>query len=304
MKNKIKALFFAVLYAILHYSIQLGIVTIVTLTYLIPKFISSVNTNDGFNKLYEGIMENGNMQLIAILISSIISIGIYILIGRKRFGNIKDKLKFKKLDLKTIVLSLIMGVGLLFLSNIVILIFSGIGILDEANMKELENINSMLMDNSNGLLMIMTVGIIVPIAEELLFRGLIFREIEEKFKIVPTVLITGIGFGIFHMVPVQIVYASFLGIIMGAVFYWTKSIYAPILLHIANNTASSIMAVFTKNIDLESLSDIKKLDNGNVEDLAVLGFLGIVVFMCFVSIPFIMRYFYKNRVQIEKLEEI
>ena len=63
------------------------------------------------------IMENGNLQLTAILISSIISIGIYILIAKKRFGNIKEKLRFKKLDLKTTILSIIMGIGLLFLSN-------------------------------------------------------------------------------------------------------------------------------------------------------------------------------------------
>lgn len=304
MKNKIKAIFFSVLYAIVHYSVQFVIAAIVIGIYIVPKLISDFDGNKNFNKLYKTVTENGNLNLTAILISSLISIGLYALIGKNRFGDIKEKLRFNKLSLKTVILSVVMGVGLLVLSNIVITIFTGIGLIDQNSMKELENLNSMIMGNSNSILLIISVGIVVPVAEEMLFRGIIFREVEESFSPVKTILITGIGFGVFHMLPVQIVYASVLGVIMGSVYYWTKSIYAPILLHMANNTASSVGAILTKNIDLETLSDIKKMGSTDMGNLAVLGFLSIIVFICFVSIPFIMRYFYKNRVKIESIEEL
>lgn len=84
-----------------------------------------------------------------------------------------------------------------------------------------------------------------PIFEEIIFRGIILKGML-NFKVNPTIaiLINGFVFGMAHMNPWQFIGAGLLGIIFGIVYYRTKSLFLPILLHFLNNTLSySLMLI-------------------------------------------------------------
>ena len=96
----------------------------------------------------------------------------------------------------------------------------------------LESVESATM-SADSFSMFLYMGIGAPIAEELLFRGLILRKLEpygKRFAIVMSALV----FGLFHCNLVQIPYAFIVGLILGYVALEYNILWA-IVLHMINN---------------------------------------------------------------------
>lgn len=79
-----------------------------------------------------------------------------------------------------------------------------------------------------------------PIVEELLFRGIMFHYLEKIKRGWFPILISGVVFGLWHLEPVQVVYAALLGIILGIVYAKTRDIRLTFALHILNNFLSTL----------------------------------------------------------------
>lgn len=94
-----------------------------------------------------------------------------------------------------------------------------------------------LAHNWLGVLSITVVG---PVLEEVLFRGAIQGYLMRRFSN-PWVgiLIAAIVFGLFHMNPIQIFYASCIGVILGWIYYRTGSLIPVIIGHILNNSIAA-----------------------------------------------------------------
>ncbi len=78
----------------------------------------------------------------------------------------------------------------------------------------------------------------VGIAEELLFRGLIFNDLKKIFGWKSALLGQGALFGIMHMTwrsPLEIAFTFAAGLILGYIYYRTKSLVGPISMHAVNN---------------------------------------------------------------------
>ena len=91
----------------------------------------------------------------------------------------------------------------------------------------------------DSLLYIFTVSFIVPVSEELIFRGVIFGYLRRAFKPWIAVIMCAFAFGIMHGVSVHIGYALVCGFIIAACYHLTDSIFAPILLHTIFNIFGS-----------------------------------------------------------------
>lgn len=90
------------------------------------------------------------------------------------------------------------------------------------------------------------VCILAPIFEEIIFRGIILKGML-NFKVNPiiAIIVNGFIFGCAHMNPWQFIGAGFLGVIFGFIYYRTKSLFLPMLLHFLNNTLSfSFMLIY------------------------------------------------------------
>ena len=86
------------------------------------------------------------------------------------------------------------------------------------------------------------------------------------------IIISAVVFGLVHANPWQFVGAVLLGSVLGLVYYKTKSLLLPILLHAFNNLCSSILIFYNKT---ESFADTFQ-----VSEWLLLG-LGIVLFTTF-----------------------
>lgn len=90
---------------------------------------------------------------------------------------------------------------------------------------------------SSSPVMLIAVIVLAPIAEEILFRGLVMKY-SRTFMNVPTaVLFQGLLFGLYHGNIIQGIYAFILGSILGLIAYKLDSILPAIILHTALNAS-------------------------------------------------------------------
>lgn len=82
---------------------------------------------------------------------------------------------------------------------------------------------------------ILTAGIMYPIIEELLFRGVFFRLLRKKLTFVWAMIISSIIFGLYHGNLVQFVYAGIIGLLLAYFYEKYDSILVPIVSHMAMN---------------------------------------------------------------------
>ena len=131
-----------------------------------------------------------------------------------------------------------MGFGCIFLSQIIINVSEAVGILNMESMEGFEELMALMFGQSPVWLILLAVGIVAPIAEELLFRGLIFHLLNRHLNIKVALILQGVLFGLFHMNLVQGVYASVLGVVLGIAYILTGSLWVPIVIHIVNNSVA------------------------------------------------------------------
>ena len=81
-----------------------------------------------------------------------------------------------------------------------------------------------------------------PIIEEIIFRGIIQKGmINNGVKPRNAILVSALIFGIVHFNPWQFIGAFLLGIVLGVVYFKTKSLLMSIFLHFFNNTIAEII---------------------------------------------------------------
>jgi membrane protease YdiL (CAAX protease family) len=85
---------------------------------------------------------------------------------------------------------------------------------------------------------IMGFGVITSIAEEFLFRGLIFKRYRESSGFVRSMIFSSLIFAIVHSNLVQFIYAFVLGALCAYVYEKFGTLRAPIVLHIVANITS------------------------------------------------------------------
>lgn len=88
----------------------------------------------------------------------------------------------------------------------------------------------------------LAIGIVVPIYEEVLLRGLVFKELGQNMNFRLALLLQGLIFGLMHGNFLQFSYTFPTGILLGFAYYKYQSIFAPILIHLVWNSTSLLMS--------------------------------------------------------------
>lgn len=79
------------------------------------------------------------------------------------------------------------------------------------------------------------VGLIGPVLEELVFRGILFNCCSGKYGRWYPVFITALLFAVFHRNPVQFASAICMGLVLGSLLTLTGDIRITMMIHISNN---------------------------------------------------------------------
>ena len=139
--------------------------------------------------------------------------------------------------------------------------FSGV----ETTMHEMEDKAKILTERllnvsslSQLLLNLFVIAIIPAIGEELFFRGLIQKHLAEWFKNIHiAIFVTAIVFSVFHFQFFTFLPRMFLGIVLGYLFVWSKSLWLSIVAHFVNNALAIITFYFMmkKGIPVENMEN-------------------------------------------------
>lgn len=86
-------------------------------------------------------------------------------------------------------------------------------------------------------------GVVIPVAEELMFRGILYKRFRERQGFWYSAVWSALLFSLMHSSTTQMIYAFLLGLLLSYLYEKFASFKAPVLLHILLNTGS---VVFTE----------------------------------------------------------
>lgn len=215
-----------------------------------------------------------------------------------KFNRIEQRacnISFKKANVWTCLLCALVGIMSVF--GFFVLIEGVFGNMFDA-MGLLKSLNDAYQPPNNTVgfyfLNLLLLGIIPAICEELLFRGIIFQGLRERFKSLSSVLLTALLFALMHQSITQFIYPFILGVVLTIVMDKTNNLLYPIIIHFFNN--------FT-TLTLSFLQETGKVN------MALIGMkwwwyiLGFVFAIITVAIFFVIYKFYlikKAKNQVEK----
>lgn len=101
-------------------------------------------------------------------------------------------------------------------------------------------------------MLVFWMGIVAPVAEEMIFRWLIYFRLRDYMRMGMAMAVSGILFGIYHMNLTQAVYASILGMMFAYFLEITGNLWASVLLHIGANCWSVLMPEILLRIPKEA----------------------------------------------------
>ncbi|MCK9613324.1 MAG: CPBP family intramembrane metalloprotease [Bacteroidales bacterium] len=121
---------------------------------------------------------------------------------------------------------------------------------------------------------ILMIAVLPAIGEEFFFRGVLQRLLGEWFKNVHVaVIVTAVIFSAFHLQFYGFLPRFLLGMFLGYIFYWSGSLWVPIIVHFINNG----LAVVVAWLSARGMVDFNFETFGSSDNLFVIISSGVIV---------------------------
>jgi len=127
------------------------------------------------------------------------------------------------------------------------------------------------------------IGLMAALGEEFIFRGIVLRLFKEwSGNIHVAVIVSALLFSCFHLQFFGLFPRFILGVVLGYLFVWTKSLWVPIFFHFTNNAMAVLVGFLatreTFEIDYESFgsSDLSSVVLGSL--ILSLVLMGLVLY--------------------------
>lgn len=92
-------------------------------------------------------------------------------------------------------------------------------------------------------LQLLVLGVLTPIVEEMLFRGLVYNRLKTYYEITIAAYISSLIFGIAHFNLIQGIYSFIMGIVFTLIYERCRYIYAPMIIHVVANLTAVITSI-------------------------------------------------------------
>ena len=113
------------------------------------------------------------------------------------------------------------------------------------------------MTSGNFWLNFLCVSIFAPIFEEWLCRGMILRGLLDRgVKPVWAIIFSAVFFGLIHLNIWQMIPAILIGVVLGYVYWKTRSLKLTMLMHFTNNTFALVISNISAFEEAESWMDV------------------------------------------------
>lgn len=241
MKAFFKSFGKAALYFLMYLLIQglVGAVYGVFLSFSLLMAHDSVDPNQLNALLLSKINSDTTLILLISSTVTLLAVWLFFLVREKKLSR---EIQLNKCSKENIFASCLFAVGVAFVLGFLI---ESIPFPDHLMESFTQSHNS--LRTGNLVINFITVAIIGPITEEIIFRGLIYTRLKAGMPVIAAAVISSIMFGISHGEAIWILDAFIFGLAIIWVFETTKSLYACIAVHITNNTIAQITQYLPQN---------------------------------------------------------
>lgn len=217
-----------------------------------------IMTIAGFdNETYEGLF----MTIYAIAMILMF----YVIMTKTGIINSRKKLRKTPLDPLDVFWLFVIALGMLGLTTIYLVIANAIGEVNSEVNEAVEEYNEsmerateeeiVLIPNWDHWLYFFSSFVLIPLAEELMFRAFVLEGFAKHVRPAIAILLSSIIFGLLHGISVQIGYALICGLFLGAVYMVCDNILASYLVHATFNLFGA--ALYTL-IDSGAIGDVSE----------------------------------------------
>lgn len=95
---------------------------------------------------------------------------------------------------------------------------------------------------NSGLLGFFNVCVLGPAIEELLFRGIVLRGLLSHYSPGVAIVFSSVLFSLMHLNPDQLIFSLLIGMFLGWLYVFSRSLWPSIVAHMANNTLAYIIS--------------------------------------------------------------
>lgn len=235
MKKFFIGLLKAIGYFGIYFGMQILVSTVYSIAVVVPVVVEYII--GGYDLTDPAILEqymNDIMQpvleatMALTIISGILTLGLLWLIFVCRKKKFAKEIGLRKISFWTIPPIFLMGLGFNVLTGVVL------SALPESWLGSYEETSSMAFMGEYWVTFLGT-AIVAPIVEEVIFRGLAYSRMKKGMPTVWAVILTSVLFGVAHGHPVWMLYTFVFGLLLIWVLERTKSLVAPMVLHIGYN---------------------------------------------------------------------
>ncbi len=237
-----------------------------------------------------------SLQYINMFLSSVIFLIIFVCLNKKFQKNylVASKLKTKfsyKIALVAVLLAIIVFLGGLNITGLYNHLFAHIFPAGPLNQLETNNFGIFLIQ-------VILLGICPAVFEELVFRGIIYNGLRQKFSAGVAIVLSAVFFMLIHLSIYKSFYQIILGLVLGLLVYYTGSIVYGMIFHFTNNFIILLLNYISPNgsvFELVKKGELVTANWGATQVvLAILFFiLGIVV--TFLVFYFLRKYTFKHK---------
>ncbi|MBR6403033.1 MAG: CPBP family intramembrane metalloprotease [Eubacterium sp.] len=170
------------------------------------------------------------------LVAAVVVLTTYFIITKVRKHKFIEEASVKKVSAKSVFLSLVAAAGCIGFLSFGLEVFP----IPESLVEGMKEGNAQLA-NASVWQAIVSTSIVVPILEEVVFRGFVFSRLNRVMSTWVAILITSIVFGLCHGQILWAAWAALLGVVMNILRVKTGSLIPGIVMHIANNSFSTFL---------------------------------------------------------------
>ena len=170
---------------------------------------------------------------------------VYSSLRKQKLKTTFDRYGFKKISVKSIIYSILIGIVVYFVTIFIATFFSAIlalfGYESSSSGSVIKNFPVWLL-----FVELFFTAILPGICEEVAHRGMLLSTYK-KLGVKKAIVLTGLLFGLMHMNIDQFFYTSLIGMFLGFLVLFSGSIYPAMIIHFMNNAISTFMSFSSAN---------------------------------------------------------
>ena len=220
--------------------------------------------------IYLGGMISMRNQFIGTAIIQLMIVAVPLALTWYMKSDVKILFSLQKPEKKTIVGSILLYIGTYLVMFMLSIVLSK---LLPSHLEGLEMAFEEMMKQP-FVLLVLVIAVMPAIGEELLFRGLVFGSMRQKYKVAWAIFLSALFFGAYHTNLVKLIPTGLLGACFAYIVYKSGSIFISMFLHFTNNFLSVIAMKYPETME-KVLPFMVKEELSTIE-LMIMLVLGIV----------------------------